>query len=189
MEGKYYKDKKTVDEYIKMAEGINGKQLIDSLKTYLKPGAKLLEIGSGPGSDFSILKKDFQVTGSDYSLEFLKHLKNAFKNDVFLHLDAGSLETNQKFEGIYSNKVLQHLTNKELAISIVKQTEILQDEGIICHSFWKGEEEEIFNGLFVNYQSARSLRELFEKYFKVLVLKEYKEFEDGDSILLIGKKL
>ncbi|MCX2743775.1 hypothetical protein OO013_07860 [Mangrovivirga sp. M17] len=46
----------------------------------------------------------------------------------------------------------------------------------------------IFNGLFINYQTDESLRKIFGDFFEILVLEEYKEFEDSDSILLIGKK-
>ncbi len=42
--------------------------------------------------------------------------------------------------------------------------------------------------MFVNYQTVASLRSFFEKKFNVLVLEEYKEFEEADSILIIAKK-
>lgn len=184
----YYKTKESVDEYIKLAKDADGKPLIEKLKKYVLPNSRLLELGSGPGADFQLLKKDFRVVGSDYSAEFLKRLKAQNTTDGFLLLDAKTLETDLKFDGIYSNKVLQHLTDGELKKSIKRQTELLNPNGIICHSFWKGEGDETFNGLLVNYQSDTSLRSLFEGHFEILLLEEYKEFEQKDSILLIGKK-
>ena len=68
------------------------------------------------------------------------------------------------------------------------KADILNINGIICHSFWKGEGDEIFKGLLVNYQTYENLRILFEDYFEVLLLEEYREFEDEDSLLLIGTK-
>ena len=106
----------------------------------------------------------------------------------FLELDAVTLKTERKFNGIYSNKVLHHLNDNELRSSIDRQAQKLLPGGIICHSFWKGEGDEIHKGLFVNYHSKLSLRSLFEKYFDFLVLENYKEFENEDSILLIGRK-
>jgi len=184
----YYQTKESVEEYIKLAKDADGRHLIKKLKQYVLPNSRLLEIGSGPGSDFQLLKKDFQVVGSDFSTEFLRRLKENHINDKFLQLDAITLETREKFDGIYSNKVLQHLSDDELKKSIKRQSAILNSGGIICHSFWKGEGEEIFNGLLVNYQLDTSLRSLFEGHFEILLLEEYKEFEEKDSILLIGKK-
>ena len=42
--------------------------------------------------------------------------------------------------------------------SVKKQYEILNSDGIICHSFWKGEGSEIFKGLFVNYHNETTLK-------------------------------
>ena len=188
MNDNYYKTKESVEEYINMAKGVDGSELIGKLNNYLPSKSELLEIGTGPGTDFQLLKKNYQVTGSDYSTEFLNRLIRDNKKDEFLNLDAKTLETDRKFDGIYSNKVLQHLTNEELRKSVLRQVEILNSNGIICHSFWKGEGDEVFNGLLVNYQTNESLNDLFENHFEILLLEEYNEFEDGDSLLLIGRK-
>lgn len=188
MEGNYYQLKESVDEYINMAKDVNGAPLILKLRQYLPSNSSVLEIGSGPGSDFQILKKTYRVVGSDFSTEFLNRLVENHANDEFLNLNAITLKTDRKFDGIYSNKVLQHLTDKDLLKSILRQVEVLNEDGIICHSFWKGQGEEIFKGLLVNYQTDASLRNLFDNYFEILLLEEYGEFEEGDSLLLIGKK-
>ena len=186
--GKYYMTKKSVEEYIKAAEGHNGDEIISLLREHQHENSHVLEIGSGPGTDWSILKKYYQVTGSDYSPEFLKHLKASFPGGEFLLLDASTLKTDLKFDGIYSNKVLHHLEDEALETSIKRQAEILNPEGVVCHTFWRGEDSETFNELFVNYHSDTGLRELFEDHFESLLIKYYKEFEQGDSILYIGKK-
>lgn len=188
MKEDYYMTKESVEEYIKLAKDVNGGQLIGKLNKFLPSNSLLLEIGSGPGTDFQILKKDYRVVGSDYSPEFLNRLISNNKKDEFLNLDAVTLETDRKFDGIYSNKVLQHLTNEDLKKSIQRQIDILNSNGIICHSFWKGEGDEIFKGLLVNYQTDESLRILFEDNFEIILIEEYKEFENGDSLLIIGKK-
>jgi SAM-dependent methyltransferase len=188
MNDNYYKTKESVEEYIKLAKHVDGKQLIQKLTEYLPSGSLLLEIGSGPGTDFQILKNHYKVVGSDYSEEFLTRLNKNNEKDEFLNLDAITLKTDKRFDGIYSNKILQHLTNEDLKNSIQRQFEILKPNGIVCHSFWKGEGDEVFNGLLVNYQTNESLRILFQDYFKILWIEEYDEFEDGDSLLLIGKK-
>jgi SAM-dependent methyltransferase len=188
VKGEYYKTKESAEEYIRLAKDVSGKQLIEKLKRILAPNSVLLEIGSGPGTDWKILNEAYNVIGSDNSNEFLRHLNNRNPNGEFLKLDAITLETDKNFDGIYSNKVMHHLTDKELIDSVKRQYEILNSNGIICHSFWKGEGSEVFNGLFVNYHNEVGLREVFKNYFEVLSIELYEEFEEEDSILLIGKK-
>ena len=135
MEGAYYKTKETAEEYIRLAKDVSGKQLIEKLKQVLPPDSVLLEIGSGPGTDWKILNDTYHTIGSDNSIAFLNHLKKENPKGKFLKLDASTLKTGKKFDGIYSNKVLHHLTDIELTESIKRQYKILNSNGIICHSF------------------------------------------------------
>ena len=187
MEGAYYKNKESVEEYIRLAKDVSGKGLIEKLKQILPLDSVLLEIGSGPGTDWKILNDAYQVIGSDNSVAFLNHLIKENPNGEFLELDANKLKTDKKFDGIYSNKVLHHLTDIELKESIKRQSEILNSNGIVCHSFWKGEGSEIFKGLFVNYHNEDYLKKVFNSYFDILSIEKYNEFEDDDSLLLIAK--
>lgn len=184
----YYDSKKSVEDYIKMARGHDGQQIIARLKEHLPAGSSLLELGSGPGTDWNLLKKDYQVTGSDRSPEFLKYLRANNPEGEFIELDAAELNTDRPFDGIYSNKVLHHLEDEALLASVRRQYEILQPEGIICHSFWHGQDSEIYNDLFVNYHTDAGIRLLFEKYFDHRLFHYYKEFEEGDSFLYIGQR-
>jgi len=188
MSGAYYNTKESVREYIKHAKGFNGIQLIERLQKVLPIDSVLLEIGSGPGTDWEILKKSYDVIGSDNSKEFLTHLISEYPNESFLELDAITLKTNKTFDGIYSNKVLHHLRDNELTNSIKRQYEILNPSGIVCHSFWKGEGSEVFKGLFVNYHTETTLKVFYQTHFEILLIETYKEFEDGDSLLIIAKK-
>lgn len=189
MSSEYYKSEASVDEYIKMADGHDGRSLIEKLRNFLPINSSLLEIGSGPGTDWDILREHFEVTGSDNSPAFLKRLANRHPDGNFLELDASSLKTEKKFDGIYSNKVLHHLTDDEILVSIKNQYNILNRDGIICHSFWKGEGSEVYNGLFVNYYTETSIRHLIGKQFEILLIDEYKEFEKDDSFILVGRKI
>lgn len=188
MEPNYYKTKESVEEYIKLAKDVSGKELIDKLRNVLKTNSRLLEIGSGPGTDWRILSEYYDVVGSDNSTEFLKHLTTRNPTGVFIELDASTLMTDRRFNGIYSNKVLHHLKDNELIDSLKRQYGILLSHGIICHSFWKGEGSEIFKGLYVNYHTEPDLLNFFQDYFEILSIESYNEFEDDDSLLLIGRK-
>jgi trans-aconitate methyltransferase len=114
----FYHSKKHVMEYINMAEGYDGKELIEILKKYLPEKSTVLELGMGPGKDLDILKNDFDVTGSDNSDIFLDMYREKHPNADLIHLDAETLITNRKFDCIYSNKVLHHLSTKKLKQSI-----------------------------------------------------------------------
>ena len=189
MSDKYYHTKESVEEYIKLAEGVNGSSLIEKLRKVLKSGANLLELGSGPGSDWKILSETFNVTGSDNSNEFIQHLKSSFPNGKFEKIDAISIETTKTFDGIFSNKVLHHLKDEELVESIKRQSEVLSNEGIVCHSFWLGKGSEFFKEMFVNYHEEKELKNLFSKYFDIISLDKYAEFDKDDSILIIARKV
>ncbi len=187
MQSNFYHSKETVDQYIEMAKDVNSSGLIEKYKKYLPEGSTILEIGSGPGTDWENLNQTFNTIGSDYSEEFCSRLQSKFPDGEFLLLDAVSLETNEVFAGIYSNKVLIHLNDEELEKSLERQAQVLNKNGIISHSFWKGEGTEIYNTLFVNYQTASTLERLFSKHFDIILLEEYKEFEDNDSIVVIAE--
>jgi len=188
MKGEYYHTEESVREYIQLAKDVNSRQLIEKFNEQAKNNALILELGSGPGTDWNILNQSHDVIGSDNSSEFIRHLNKTYPKGVFHQLDATTLETDRKFDGIYSNKVLHHLKNDEMTMSIKRQFEILNPGGIICHSFWKGEGSEVFKGLFVNYYNESELRISFERYFDILSIETYEEFDKDDSLLLIGKR-
>ena len=122
----FYDDKKTASQYIDMARGYDGRELIDILRKYVPQAASVLEIGMGPGVDLRILKKHFQVTGSDTSAFFLDRYRETDPNADLMFLDAVELDTERSFDCIYSNKVLHHLTDGELTASLCRQKEIQQ---------------------------------------------------------------
>ncbi len=188
MDGEYYHTKESVEEYIQLAKDVNSQQLIDQLKQFLPASSTLLELGTGPGTDWLLLNKDYRVTGSDLSEIFLERLRNLHPNETFVQVDATTLKVGNNFDAIYSNKVLHHLKDDELKASIERQHAILNENGIVCHSFWKGEGTETFKGMFVNYHGMDEIKNLFEPYFDVLHIALYQEFEPEDSIVFIGKK-
>ena len=108
----YFDSEKNVLDYLKMVEGYDGTELINELRKYLKDGSTVLEIGMGPGVDLDILKKYYKVAGSDSSKIFVERYKKQHPDaDVFL-LDATEISLDRKFDCIYSNKVLIHLTKE-----------------------------------------------------------------------------
>jgi SAM-dependent methyltransferase len=183
----FFDDEKNVREYLKIAEGYDGKELIQILKTHLNTNATILELGMGPGKDLDILKKSFNVTGSDSSQVFLDlYRKNNPNADVIL-LDAVTLEINKKIDCIYSNKVLMHLKKEALKKSFQRQKEILKKDGLVFHSFWYGNKEELLNDLRFVYYNEQTIQDVIGDSFDLIEFKRYKEMEKDDSFYIVLK--
>jgi trans-aconitate methyltransferase len=98
----YFDERKNVDDYIHMAEGYDGRDLIAVLQKHLPARSTVLELGMGPGKDLDLLAQTYQVTGSDYSNVFLDLYREKHPAADLLQLDAVSLATERKFVCIYS---------------------------------------------------------------------------------------
>jgi SAM-dependent methyltransferase len=190
----YYHTPESVDEYVKMAEGYDGRELIEVLRKYLPPGATVLELGMGPGKDLDLLGETFQAIGSDVSPLFLARYRAAHPDADLLLLDAAKLDTDRRFDGIYSNKVLIHLTREQVRRSLRRQAEMLNEGGVLLHSFWYGEAEEEFSGLrFLQYTEA-SFAQVVEPDgpgligLEIAESERYAEMEANDSIYFVLRK-
>ena len=184
----YFEDKKNIEIYIKMAEGYDGRALIELLKTYLVPDSRVLELGMGPGVDFEILSESFQATGSDYSEAFVNRYLNAHPEADVLVLDAIKMDIDRSFDGIYSNKVLQHLTREQVVESIHNQLAVLPSGGIMFHSLWYGDHEEEHHGLLFIYYTEATFARLLGDGVEILASDRYTELEIDDSIYFVLKK-
>ena len=185
----FYDDPNNVNTYLSMSDGYDGKFLIEKLKEQLKAGSKVLELGMGPGKDQVMLRECYEAIGSDRSQVFLDLFKAEHGEKGLLLLDAVGIETELIFDCIYTNKVLQHLTTSDLEKSIQHQFERLNKGGIVLHSFWLGEGEEIYNGLRFVYYMEAPLIKVFEKKFEIIRVEQYTEDEENDSIYIIAKKV
>ncbi|WP_316507216.1 class I SAM-dependent methyltransferase [Nitrosopumilus sp.] len=135
-----------------------------------------------------MLGKNFTVTGSDNSQVFLDRYKRQNPKADLLKLDAVTLSTDRTFDCIYSNKVLHHLTRKELRKSFQRQTEILNPNGIVFHSFWKGNKDENYDGLLFTKYQIDGLKERIGDNFDILAINPYTEIEKDDSIYVMLSK-
>jgi len=182
----FYDDKKTALQYIAMAEGYDGRELVEVLRKCLPGGASVLELGMGPGIDLKILNKYFRATGSDNSQFFLDRYCDSDSKADLIYLDALKLDTERSFDCIYSNKVLHHLTDEELTASLCRQKEILSVPGLIMHSFWRGTGIEEHHGLKFVYQTEDRIQSIVSKLFSVIDVVVYKEMEDEDSLYVLA---
>jgi trans-aconitate methyltransferase len=183
----YFDDEQNVLEYIEMAEGFDGRELVEKLGAFLPEGSTVLELGMGPGVDLELLSRKYKATGSDTSEIFLSRYRAEHPDADLLSLDAVTLDTDRKFQCIYSNKVLHHLTRHELPRSFLRQADVLRPGGITLHTFWHGEEETHHGMRFVYYEFSE-LEAMIPTEFQILEISLYEEMEENDSICLVLKR-
>ena len=188
MDENYYEVEKNVDQYTKFTPAHDGVLLIDTLVGSLPAGSGVLELGIGPGKDFKRLSEHFNVTGSDFSKLFLQRYREKDGSADLMHLDARTLETDRTFDGIFSNKALIHLSPDELQRSFNRQHDLLNDNGLILHSFWYGEGNNVFNDLTLEYHNEKDLRKMLEGSFDIVELEQHAKMADGDSIYVLARK-
>jgi len=184
----YFDRPENVNKYIEMSEGYDGRELIKVLFDHLPRQSTLLELGMGPGKDLLILSKKFQVTGSDSSQVFVDRFVKTNPNMNVLCLDAVSIETEMRFDCIYSNKVLHHLAHDDLVKSLDRQFEVLANGGIAMHSFWYGEKEEFYDDLRFMYYTEDTILDLVQEKYDIVAVERYTEFDKDDSFFIVIKK-
>jgi trans-aconitate methyltransferase len=87
-----------------MADGYDGRNLIDRLKGYRPAGSPVLELGMGPGTDLDMLRQSYEAVGSDTSILFLDRYRETQPDAALLQLDAVTLRTDLKFDAVYTSK-------------------------------------------------------------------------------------
>jgi len=184
----FYQSKEGVAEYVEMAEGYDGRDLVTILSEYVDANARVLEIGMGPGVDLDLLSAYFEVTGSDYSQLFLDRYRATHPDADLIQLDAITIKIDRLFDAIYSNKVLHHLEDDELNKSIQRQHAVLNPHSIVMHSFWYGNQSEEHAGMKFHYRNEAFLSGVFSPRFDILQLKRYTEMEENDSIFLLARR-
>jgi SAM-dependent methyltransferase len=184
----YFDDEENVAEYVRLAEGYDGREFMPVLRRYLEDGATVLELGMGPGKDLDILSESFQVMGSDSSSVFLERYRKLNPAADLVLLDAVTMDTDRRFDCVYSNKVLVHLTKEELQRSLHGQLRVLKQDGILFHSLWVGAREEEFSGLRFVYYTEDTFRQLVGDAYEVVELESYPEMEPDDSFYVVLRR-
>ena len=181
----FYDSEQNVDTYVQMARGIDGRELVAVLERHLSTGSSVLEIGKGLAKDLRWLGRRFRATGSDNSRIFVDRARAADPNADVLTLDAVTLETDRRFDAIYSNKVLHQLTPDDLARSLGAQHRVLKPKGIALHSLWYGDRLEVDRGEHCQYYTAQTFADQVGESFEIVAAGRYTEIEDDDSLYVV----
>ncbi|WP_346898400.1 class I SAM-dependent methyltransferase [Clostridium sp. UBA7503] len=190
---KFFMKEENVNQYIEMTKEYDPTSIVNKVKKYLPKGSTLLELGMGEGRDLELLSKEYKVVGSDNSEVFINKYKKKNKGIEVLPIDATMMNTERKFDCIYSNKVLHHLTKKDFIKSLKLQKNNLNNKGIIFMTLWNGEyrEEIMFDGeIRFTYYLENDIREIVKNDYDIVTIETYNEFEEheNDSLLVILRK-
>ncbi len=185
----YFDIRENVDGYNKMVEGFDNSFIVGEVEKVLPKNSSLLELGMGPGLDLISLSNSYNVLGSDSSKLFVEDFCK--KRDIkAIVLDAVSVEVEGKFDCIFSNKVLQHLSVEDFVISLENQYKHLNRNGIVFMTLWRGEPREEFEQdgqLRFVYYDLEYLKNIIPNVFDLHQVKYYQEFEKDDSMIVILK--
>ena len=171
-------------------EDYDGSSVINKISDYLANGASILELGMGTGLDLDALSSKYNVLGTDDSPIFIQEYKNKNNGMDVRLLDAVAVDIDKKFDCIFSNKVLQHLTKDDFITSLKNQNHHLNPNGILFFTLWEGEyrEELMFdNQLRFTYYTADDIRGICGMDFKIETIEPYTEAEHNDSLLVVLK--
>lgn len=175
-------------EYRNTATGDSNKELIDILENLLPQNSTLLVLGIGSGRDITILSEKYKVTGSDFSKLLLAFFGKSNPNVELLNLDPVELSTDKKFDCVFSNKVLNQMDEEDFSKSLSNQYKLINENGLLVHSFWSGEKEENHHGLKWVYYTEEKLKDLIPEEFKIIDIKTYRQNLNYDSLCLVLKK-
>ncbi len=184
----FFEREDNVKQYIEMTADYDGSWFFEQFTRYIPTTHKALELGMGPGKDLDNIRQKYDVVGSDYSFVFAELYKRQHPEVKVMVLDAVNIKTDAKFDCIYSNKVLHHLPTEDFKTSLARQAEVLNDKGLVLHTFWRGSGKDEFNGLLFHYYEQDELKKLFEEHYNIVHMDNYKELKADDSIIVVAQK-
>lgn len=104
---------------------------IAPFRRFCKKNGKVLLAGSGTGRDYKLLsEKGFSCIGVDYSKTMIKEARKR-TGGVFMESDIRDISYRKKYDGIYCESLLTHLSKKDAKSVLQKFFNILNNNGIL----------------------------------------------------------
>lgn len=136
--------------------------IYEKFEIYLKPGAKLLDVGFGSGRDsLHFDAMCYEVVSIDFAEEVYFRGKNLLNTEV-LHVDVKDIRYKNEFEGIWASAIFFHFSDEEIIEVLKRCHDALKDKGVIYVSFKYGEEAVMRHGRFFNDFTESKFEALME---------------------------
>lgn len=142
--------------------GIDLQDIYKVFESYLKPGAKLLDIGFGSGRDsLHFNEMRYTVVSIDFAQEVFERGKSLLNNEVLL-VDVRDIQYQNEFDAIWASAVLFHFEEEEIRDILKRCQTALKDQGIMYISFKYGEGNMVRKGRFFNNFTEEKFEKLLE---------------------------
>ena len=162
---------------------------------YVSSNSKVLELRTGTGSDQDALKQVFEtMVWSNFSQIFFPwYLAKHPDADIrWLHavaINSNLVKDKVPFDTIFTNKVVQHLTETQFQQSLRRKAEIVKTGGVLFHTLWYGDDETFHEGLrFENY-IEQPVDSLIQGTLEFLASEKYFEMSDHDSMVAVLRRV
>jgi len=124
--------------------------IYEKFEYYLKPGAKILDVGFGSGRDsLHFDAMGYEVVSIDFAEEVYYRGKNLLNTEVLL-VDVRDIRYKSEFNGIWGSAIFFHFTNEEIVSVLKRCADALKQMGVIYISFKYGEGELVRHGRYFN---------------------------------------
>ena len=189
---------------------LEDKDLIEKFQSQLKLGARVVDLGGGPGQVTKyLIDNGYDAVCYDFSKEMMKNALRLYPGLPYILDDIVNLKnhfSNDNIDGIVALYSLFHIPKEELKKLFRNINSVLKDNGIFLFSFQLGNEEKMVdepylkeNGkdvLYMNYITKEEVHSLLKDAdFEIIFEQEKREVgenvlgKDGnDAIYIIAKK-
>lgn len=119
------------------------KAWLDRFIAFLRPGARLLDLGCGSGEPIAryLLANEFEVVGVDYSRQMIRIAETLLPDAEWLVGDMRALPTAGPFEGICGWDSFFHLSVEEQRAVLPELCELIRPGGVLLVTVGAAEDE------------------------------------------------
>ena len=154
---------KHAKEYINNTKDVNMKEYYKVFESYLKPNAKILDVGFGSGRDSLYFKnKGYEVVPIDPIKEFCDNAKNIGLDNV-IQMSIEDIEYNNEFDAIWACASLLHIKSNKLVDIFNKCYKSLKDNGVMYVSFKYGDFEGIIDDRYFTYLTEETFTNIINQ--------------------------
>ena len=161
------------DEFIASTFEVDMESLYQPFLVELQEGARILDVGCGPGRDTLAFKnKGYQVDAIDYSEELVKKATQLTGIPVRLQ-SFYEIDADQAYDGIWACASLLHCERSRLVEVLQNMLRALKPHGVIYMSFKHGDLDREKDGRHFTDLNEVQVKELLNQWDDVSQLKQW----------------